>query len=159
MNSQQYIDKAREALKYFHNESAGFSGYNISFDELILKINKDRSDYVNSFLVNYGKSVVASDLSSSELKSVMENLAQQGQGRIPSNSNVFFQALISEVQNINWVKVGVEAVVDTASDIASGAQSFGENVLFTMKTLNAIFPYIIIGGIVYIAITKIKKVA
>lgn len=159
MNSQQYIDRSREALKYFHNQSVSYSGYNISFDELLLKINKDKAANVTNFLTIYGKSIVASELSTSEIKTIMENLARQGQGRIPSNSNVFFDALISEVQNINWVKVGVEAVVDTAGDIAAGAQSFGENVLFTMKTLNAIFPFIIIGGIVYIAITKIKKVA
>ncbi len=159
MNSQQYIDRSREALKYFHNESMKYSGYNISFDELLLKINRDKSANVTNFLINYGKSIVASELSTSEIKSIMENLARQGQGRIPSDSNAFFNALISEVQNINWVKVGVEAVVDTAGDIAGGVQSFGENVIFTMKSLNAIFPFIVIGGLVYIAVTRIKKVA
>jgi hypothetical protein len=155
MSSQNYIDKSREALKYFHNESCKYSAYGISFDELLLKINRDKESNINNFLTIFGKSIVASELSTSEIKSIMENLAKKGQGRIPYDSNVFFQALISEVQNIDWVSI----VSETASDIAGGVQSFGDNVLFTMKSLNAIFPFLIIGGLVYIAITRIKKVA
>ncbi len=155
MSSQNYIDKSREALKYFHNESCNYSSYGISFDELLLKINRDKEANINNFLTIFGKSIAASELSTSEIKSIMENLAKKGQGRIPSDSNVFFQALISEVQNIDWVSI----VSETASDIAGGVQSFGDNVLFTMKSLNAIFPFLIIGGVVYIAINRIKKVA
>lgn len=149
------IDKAREALVYFHNASVGYSNYNLSFDEFLLRINRDKPAAVTIFLTNYGRAITASELSTSEIKSVMENLARQGKGRIPSDYNVFYDALISQVQNISWVEV----VKDTAVDVAEGFQSFGENVNFTLKGLNAIFPFIVIGGLVYIAVTRIKKAA
>lgn len=155
MSTDQNIDRARSALKYFHNQSAVYPGYSISFDELLLKINRDKSANVTTFLNIYGKSILTSELSTSEIKDIMENLARKGQGRIPSDSNVFFQALISEVQNISWVQI----VKETAGDIAGGVQSFGENVNFTLKGLNMIFPFVVIGGLVYIAVTRIKKVA
>lgn len=159
MSTDQNIVRSREALKYFHNASCAYSNYKITFDELLLKINRNKPEAVTIFLNLYGKAILTSELSTSEIKSIMENLARQGQGRIPSDYNVFYEALLDEVRNINWVSVGIEAVKDTAVDIASGAQSFGENVIFTLKGLNAIFPIIVIGGLVYIAVTRIKKVA
>ena len=155
MSAVNYIDKAREAMIYFHNQSARFSNYDISFDDLLVKINRDKAANVTPFLNNFGRSLAASELSAADIKNIMENLAKQGQGRIPSDANVFFQSLISEVQNISWVQV----VKETAGDIADGVQAFGENVNFTLKGLNAIFPFIVIGGLAYIAITRIKKVA
>lgn len=155
MNQQTYIDRAREALVYFHNASVRYPNYGLSFDEFLLKINRDKPAAVTIFLTNYGRAIGVSELTTSEIKTVMENLARQGQGRLPSDYNAFYDALISQVQNISWVSV----VKDTAVDVAEGFQNFGENVNFTLKGLNAIFPFIVIGGLVYIAVTRIKKVA
>lgn len=155
MSTDQNIIRSREALKYFHNQSATYSNYRITFDELLLKINRDKPAAVTIFLNLYGKALLTSELSTAEIKSIMENLARQGQGRIPADYNVFYDALLNEVRNINWIEV----VKDTAVDVAEGFQSFGENVNFTLKGLNAIFPFIVIGGLAYIAITRIKKVA
>lgn len=155
MSTEQNIKRAREALSYFHNKSVSYSNYHITLDELLVKINRDKIGNVQNFLNFYGKAILDSGLLTADIKIIMENLADQGQGRIPSDSNVFFEALIYQVRNINWTEV----VKDTALDVAEGVQSFGENVSFTLKGLNAIFPFIVIGGLMYIAITRIKKAA
>ena len=47
--NQNDINRGREALKYFHNESVGYPGYKESLDSLIQKISKNPEIFLDGF--------------------------------------------------------------------------------------------------------------
>lgn len=152
------IDFGREAMLYFHNRSAFYPGYSISFDELLRGIAGSDSK-ANIFLDGLGLAIRSIGLSTSKIKSSMENLADSGQGRIPSNQNVFFRALSDEAQNINWVAAAPEMALGVAKDVAKGVAAGGESVITTLKSLNVVLPLVIVGGVIFVLVQKFKKAA
>lgn len=151
MNTQ--VDQARKALLYFHNRSLKYSGYKITFDELLNRLYKNKPQVGLPLLNN---AIVISELSESEIKRLFENLADQGKGRIPSNANAFFDVLRGEVSNVTWSEIR-EALSQSASDISQGVMSGGEGIIDTLKSLNVILPIVIVGAVIYLIIQKTRQ--
>jgi hypothetical protein len=152
-----YDSEARIALKYFHNESLKYSGYKISFDEMIIKIYKTNSNAIKS-LGYLGQAIVVSELSESEIKKLFENLARVGQGRIPSSPNSFFDALRGEVSSVRWSDVK-EIIVNSASDVGTGIVKGGQAVIDTASSLAIVLPILVVGAVIFIVIQKTRSVA
>lgn len=148
-------DSARIALKYFHNYSLIYSGYKISFDELLTKLYKSR---VSQGLNALSTAIIASELSETEIKNLFEDLARQGRGRIPSSANAFFDALRGEVQGVHWVDVK-EIIVNSAVDIGTGVVKGGQAVIDTASSLASVLPILIVGALIFIVVQKTRSVA
>lgn len=153
---QNDIDRGREAMKYFHNRSCQYSGYKIPFDALL---NQVGGKHVSIFLDGLGTAITAINLPSDKVQAAMERLADQGRGMVPKNPNVFFKALGDQGQMIDWVEATGFALKESGKVILDAAVDVGQSVGTTLKGLTAILPILVIGGVIYIATQKIRKVA
>lgn len=154
------IQKGREALIYFHNEAAKFQNYNLTFDELLNQVSKGKPDI---FLEGLGLAInsINSDgwFGMGKVQAAMINLAEKGQGRVPSSLVQFTQSLTGEAQNISWVETSKFVAVETGKQVLEGVQAAGDTVVDTLKSLNVVLPILAIGAIAYIVFQKTKSVA
>lgn len=155
---QADISRGREAMAYFHNASCGFSGYSLTLDQLIESV-AGSATRAPIFLDGLGMAIREIKMDTSELRESMENLADAGRGRIPSNQSAFFKALSDQAQNINWVTAAPKVLVGVTKDVIAGVAEGGESVIASLKSLNMILPLLIVGGVVYVVVQKIKKAA
>lgn len=152
------IARSREALSYFHNQASQYSGYNLTFNQLLDRVGGGGAK-TSIFLDGFGFTIEQVGLSTSKLKTAMENLADDGHGQLPELQSSWFSALSSEAQHINWVAAIPEIAVGVAGDVAKGFAEGGESVIGVLKSMNVIIPILVIGGFVFIAVMKIKKEA
>lgn len=152
------IDFAREALLVFHNRSAMYSGYDFTFDQFLDQVGGGGAK-TTAFLDGFGLAVRSIGLSTSELNSAMQALADQGQGRIPENKNVFFKALSDQAQDINWISATPKIIAGVTTDVVKGVAAGGESVITTLKSLNTVLPLVIVGGVIWFIVQKFKKAA
>lgn len=148
-------------MKYFHNTSTAFPGYNLSFQQLLDQVG-GRGVQTDIFLEGLGfaiESIGTDWLGGDKVQEAMNRLALQGKGRIPSNRTVFFTALSDEAQNVSWVDASKFVAVESAKEIGGGLVQVGDTLLTTIKGLGFFFPIVVIGGVLFIAVSKIKKVA
>lgn len=153
------IDRGREGLMYFHNESLKYPNYTLNFEDLLLAVGKQNQDI---WLDGFGFAINANEMSTSKLKMAMEALAHKTQGNIPSNNNTFFKALSDakmELSPLDYIKATPEVLFESAKDIGAGVKEFGDSTITTLKSLNAILPLAIVGGVLFIFIAKVKRVA
>lgn len=156
------ISKGREALLYFHNASVGYQNYGLTFDGLLTKVSKGKPTI---FLEGFGLAIESLDeggffsFGTSKVKDAMLALARKAQGRIPTNYSDFFSALSDEAMNYSFVDAAGFVGVETAKVVGTGLVDVGDNVITTLKGLNFLFPIIILGGVAFIAYSKIRKAA
>ena len=153
------IDKGRQALVYFHNESLKYPNYSYTFEELLIAVGKSHQDI---FLDGFGFAVTANDMSDSKVKMAMEALAHKTMGNIPSNNNTFFKALSDaqmELSPLDYIKATPEVLFESVKDIGAGVKEFGDSTITTLKSLNAILPLAIVGGVLFVFISKVRKAA
>lgn len=153
------IDRGREALKYFHNSSVGYSNYGLGFDEMLTRVSKGRPDI---FLEGVGLAINSIGMSDSHVRDSMEGLAKQAQGRLPANNSVFYKALSDREGTLtftDWVKVTPQAAANTALDLAKGAQQVGDAVLDAGKSLLTIGPLLVVGAVIFIVVMRSKQLA
>lgn len=159
-NPDIQIQKGREALMAFHNESLKFSNYNLTFDALLSQVGKK---HPTIFLESFGMAIEALNtdgfFSWGKVNQAMAVLANKGQGRVPTNQTVFFQALSNRMQDIDWAEASGYVAVETGKAVLDGAQAVGDTILDTAKSLNTILPLLVIGSIVFIVIGKSKRLA
>lgn len=150
------VDRGREALKYYHNESVKYPNYGLTFDQLIQRFGG--FDIVEGL----GLAINSSEMSDSHVQEAMENLANQAKGRMPSSFSVFFKALSDREGNLtftDWVGGLPEISKNIASDIGKGAVEVGNAVLDTGKSLLVIGPLLIVAAVVFIGYSKVKRLA
>lgn len=150
------IDRGREALKYYHNESVKFPNYGLKFDELILRFGGA------DFLDGLGLAINSNSMSDSHVQDAMENLANQGKGRMPGSFSVFFKALSDREGNLtfsDWVGGIPEISKNIASDIGKGAAEIGNAVIDTGKSLLIVGPLLIVAAVIFIGYSKVKRLA
>lgn len=75
----------------------------------------------------------------------MDRLAKETSGGLPSSTSII-DVMKDETSIITIIS---NAVSDSAVQVGSGVQTFGENSLFLLSTLNTLFPFLVIGGLAY----------
>lgn len=151
------IDRGREALKYFHNESTRYPEYQESLDSLTSKVG---GKYPLVFLDGLG--FASAEMRTGQVQDAMVSLARQGQGRIPSNNSLFFKALSDRATNLttaDWIGGLPEIAGNTALDAAKGFQQVGNAVLDLGKSFKTLGPLLIFAAVIFIGYRKTRKYA
>jgi hypothetical protein len=103
-NPDIQIQKGREAMVYFHNDSVVYPNYNLTLDALIHQVSKGKDSI---FLEGFGFAIEQLNtdgfFSGNVVKNAMEKFARRAQGRVPDNMSAFFNALSNEATQVNWV--------------------------------------------------------
>lgn len=161
-NAENQINKGREALLYFHNDSVVYPNYGLTFDGLLNQVSKGKPSI---FLESFGFAIESMDngmffhYDMGKVKDAMQTLASKAQGQVPANSTSFFSALSDEAMNYSFVDAAGFVGVETAKEVGSGVVQVGDTLLTTLKGLGYLFPIIVIGGIAFIAYSKVRKIA
>lgn len=159
--NQNDMDRGREAFVYFHNRASRYSGYGYTLDEA-LKIVARGEKNIGNFTDSLGGLIreIQSDgfLTGNKVKNAMENLADKGAGKVP-NINNFFAALSNEAQDFTFKEAAPFVLVESAKEVATGAQAVGDSIITTGKILTTIGPIVIVGAILYIVFYKTKQAA
>lgn len=150
------IARGSEALMYFHNQASKYDGYHLSFDELKATLGTPKQ--IPIYLQGFGEYIGENEMSASAVKSAMEGLADQGEGRVPSQTSIF-NALGGKVSEINWLDLSTTVAVETVKQVASGAQAVGDSVITTFSTLNTLLPIVAVGAILFIVFKRTKQIA
>lgn len=155
------MDRGREAFVYFHNRASRYSGYSYTLDEA-LKIVARSEKNIGNFTDSLGGLIreIQSDgfLTGNKVKNAMENLADKGAGKVP-NINTFFSALSNEAQDFTFKEAAPFVLIESAKEVATGAQAVGDSIITTGKILTTIGPIVIVGAILYIVFYKTKQAA
>lgn len=155
------MDKGRAAFVYFHNRASRYPDYNYTLDEALKTVSRGEKN-IGFFTDGIGGLIreIQSDgfLSGNKVKNAMENLADKGAGKIPDR-NTFFAALSSEAQDFTFREAAPFVLVESAKEVATGAQAVGDSIITTGKILTTIGPIVVVSAILYIIFYKTKQVA
>lgn len=155
------MDRGREAFQYFHNRASRYSGYSYTMDEA-LKIVARSEKNIGIFTDSIGGLIreIQGDgfLTGNKVKNAMENLADKGAGKIPDR-NTFFAALSSEAQDFTFREAAPFVLVESAKEVATGAQAVGDSIITTGKILTTIGPIVVVAAILYVVFYKTKQAA
>lgn len=124
----------REALRYFHNASLKYPAYTLTFEQLL-------DSYPYAVPDGLGFAINSTEMSASRVKSAMEDAAKIAQGRLPAFSSLF-NALNgrSEANDFSYLDALTETAKGTAADLATGAQTVGQEVLSVASNWKWILP-------------------
>ena len=152
-------EAGRDAFTYFFNASVPFT--ELRFNEFASQVAGGESK-VQYFFDGLGLAInsIQSDglLSNSQLKSSMENLAYQAQGKIPKRES-FYSAISGQAQDFNFMQAVPTVAKETAGKILEGAQEVGNAVLDTGKSLLTVGPLVIVLCIGFYVWSKTKKLS
>lgn len=159
--NQNDMDRGREAFVYFHNRASRYSGYSYTLDEALKIVSRSEKN-IGIFTDGIGGLIreLQNDgfLSGNKTKNAMENLADQGAGKLPDR-NTFFAALSNEAQNFTFREAAPFVLIESAKEVATGAQAVGDSIISTGKILTTIAPIVIVSAILYVVFYKTKQVA
>jgi hypothetical protein len=149
--------RGKEALSYFHNEALSYpQNYSMSLESLCDILQKKSS---GAFLDGFGFTVANAGLSTSQVKKAMQQLADAGQGKIPSNWHDFFSALQGQVGNISFIDAASYTFVESVKDIGNGAAAVGNAVITTGSMITTVLPYAVFAALAFIMYSKTRKYA
>lgn len=158
-NRDQYISKAKSALTYYFNQSHRY-GFAMNFDDFVKAVG---GKFQNIFLENFGWTIetltVDGMLTESKLRRAMEDLADRGQGKIPGNQTMWFQSLSDNIQNYSFIDGLKYTAVESSKDLAMGIKDVGDSAITVFKSFKAIGPLMIVGAIIFIFYSRVKKLA
>ncbi len=156
MNPANSIAAGSQALTYFHNRALQYDGYDLTFGELKSSYGSDAR--VAIYLEEWGAYILDNGMPERDVKSAMEALANAGQGKVPHQTSVF-NALGGKVGAINWIDLTKTVAIETAKQVATGAQAIGTTVIDTAKSLNVILPILLVGAVVFIVVQRSRRLA
>lgn len=105
--------------------------------------------YPDNFLDGLGlqfRIVLENDQSS--LDDAMNSLSKASNGKIPSQQS-FHAAIRDRAISPTAFQAAAAVISGTATELARGAQSLGNNLIDTAKVLNKLLPFIILGGVAF----------
>lgn len=154
------IELGREGLSYFHNASIAYPNYGLNFDSLLAAVGGFNSNY---FLGGFGSTIMLlknnNNFSTSDLRSAMQALAKQAQGRIPESPiGTFSSALSNQSTKFSFISAAKFTVVESAKTVASGAQSLGDTLITSAKIIQLLIPLSIVGVVIFIAMNPERAV-
>ena len=137
MSVENDVKIAKEAMTYFHNEALSYpENYSMSYDQLVAYYQAKTKGY---FMEGLGFAINNIELSSSKIKSGMQNLAKEGEGKLPK-WNDFYQRMGNEASNPSFLDAAAATLSGTASDVASGFKEVGGAVITTAKNTLGVLP-------------------
>ena len=154
------IQKGREALIIFHNESLKYPEYKLKFDEMLNQVSKKNPTI---FCEGMGFAIENMDsgwfLSSSKVSDAMKKFASRAKGKLPSTMTPFFTALTNESAQVTWVDATGYAAVETAKTVGKGVMEVGDITLDTLKSVGMFLPLAILLGAGFIFYSKVRQIA
>lgn len=156
MNPTEAISRGRQAMIYFHNRASKYDSYELTLDQLIATLGTTKQ--VPIYLAGFGDYIIENELSDSDVRSAMEKLADAGQGKVPHQTSIF-NALGGKAAAISWIDLTKTVAVETAKQVAQGAQAVGETVITTATSLNAILPILVVGAVIFVVVMRSKQAA
>ena len=158
-NPVNEIEIGRAALLEFHNMSCKFPIYTIKFEELIAKVG---GKFPDIFLEGFGFAIVQAGANNSQVHDAMAALVQQGQGRIPANKTVFFQAISNRTSNLtagDWVSLAPAIAADVTGEVIKGSAEIGNALIDTGRSLLAVGPLALVCAAGFILLMRTKQAA
>lgn len=152
----QDVQKGRELLSIYHSNSVGYSKYPFK-SSLELENYLGGIIFADSLGFTANALVNVNGASPTRLNAGIQNLASQGQGRLPSNKTTFFTALGNAAQNYSFLDAVSYTAVESAKDIGKGAVVVGETAIATGKILLGVGPILLVGGIIAYVYFRVKK--
>lgn len=147
----------KAALVYFHEEALNFpDNYKIAtIDDLLEAM---RQQYypglpdLSIFCEGLGLAIRTSGVSDSQVHDAMTSLADQGQGKLPTNQNMFFGAIANQGENPSFLATATAVASMSAQQIAQGAQAVGQTALNVGKSALSVAnifgnPVVLAGGL------------
>lgn len=158
MSDTSDVQRGKEALLFFHNEALKFpDNYRLTFEELC-QLLQDQSH--GAFLDGFGFGINSAGFGSDRVQNAMADLADQGEGRVPSSWNSFFNAIQKEGQKFSFSDAANATLSGTARDIAGGLEEVGKVSLSTLSNLGDVVkyvPYLLFAGLGFYIYLKAKK--
>ena len=164
-----------KALQYFNDASSGYTGYNFTMDDLIKSMGITPSGWNQNTIVIHiqgvGLAANANEMTDTQIKEAMEDLAFRAQGSVPKDFNGFINAInnyLTNPSNLDLIEFetvelaksfwrGTVGDIETASEIVqavgSGVVSVGSAVVSGFKYL----PYILLGVAAVAGIVILNK--
>lgn len=159
----QAIDKARDALKVYFNESVKW-GYKQSFDQLIESLG-DKSQQ-QMIMKNIGDIIFSLNLSSDDIKMSMTALANRTKGIPPTQKSLYGIYLnnmasdkIQQMQAEAELSPITQRIVDIGQGFAEAAENAGAAVGNTLSVARWALPVILIGALAFVVFSKAKRVS
>lgn len=150
--SQADVIAGQVVINSFLQSYKKYNSAEITQSDLLNQIVKgDQNNYL-AILGRAFKDGINSDFT--VLEERMDRVAKVSSGSLPTSGSLI-SAMSDETSIVNIVS---NALSGAASDVASGVNVFSENSLFLVSTLNKIFPFLIIGGLIYFIYVNREKV-
>ena len=148
------IEQGREALRFFHNYSLKYDAYTPeSLDDLLNMYGKKRDIYLDGI----GMVIRENAMSPYTVEGSMAKLARTAEGKIPKDHQGYISALGNQAGQINWLDLTATVVTETTSQIVSGVQAVGDNVVSTLKIANWLWPIALFAFLALWYQSKVKK--
>lgn len=147
------------ALHNYYNycvQNYGSSFPYANFDLFYSALKKTKgSTYIADGL---GTAIRVNDMSDASVQRAMVAIAKAGRGRLPATGSGWFNALVNQSTQINFLDAAVYVTTETASDVVTGAQKVGDAVIDTGKSFLAVGPIALVAAALFILYRKSKSV-
>jgi hypothetical protein len=141
------IPAGQTALGYYFTESTKFSNFPYTDLQSMLS---DLDDVNQDLTSTIGFTIRTIGLSSSQVQTAMVQIADQGQGNLPTDTTVFFTALSQQGANPSVLSAVTFVTVSTFQEAVAGAQAIGQQILTAAANTTGLIqylPYFAIAGI------------
>jgi hypothetical protein len=136
------LERGDRALRVFHSFWKIFpESRSISYEKM-LELLKKRPMGGNALLEGIGAGIREAEMPDSRVDAAMKKLAAASGGKLPAKNMDFFNFLMNESIQVNFVDAVVFTVKESVKDVAKGAQAVGNQLIFTGKMLNFLLPAI-----------------
>lgn len=94
----------------------------------------------------------------SDLDTAMESLARACNNKVPSQAS-FHKAIREKALNPSFFVAASTVISGTASEVLGGAVEVGNTLINTAGIIKALFPFVVVGGLLFVSYSYIKKVS
>lgn len=154
MSAANDIARAKGALLYFHARALSYPD---KYDYTAQQLYDHYSEVSPKFLQYLGSSLSESGLSDSDIQIGMEQIADDGQGKVPAHPGDFFDFLISGAKNkiTSWdvVKAVGEGVAQATGAVAKVTGDTLSNAAGLVKYV----PFLLFAGLAYFIFSKARR--
>lgn len=114
-----------KALQYFYNKATSYSGNDLpAFQDFLSGLSSKSPELISTI----GFTARTIGLTDSQVQTAMEQVADQGQGQVPQNFSVFFNALGQAGENPSFWSAIKFVSWNTAQTLIQDAQSAGSSI-------------------------------
>lgn len=134
------IELGRKALRHFHDYSKMLWSNSYAPSSVDALINLWPEKKRDIYLDGIGLAIRINNISDSDVRIAMENLAKQSKGQIPADHQAYTKFLGGQVGSIKFLDLTTTVVKETATQLVQGAQAIGDQVIASGKLLTFLLP-------------------